>query len=461
MAISNFPVSLQPAIQLGFLQHGFQQALRSKLAYRQVADQEIFQTNVGESITKTRIGLLPSATTPINVTAVSPLAGTALKLDSGLTPKAQALEQYTIVLNAYGDTLDLNIKAQRVGIADRFVQNAISQGEQAARTMDELARNALFGGDSSNRGGYLTGNTFVRTTLGAAGAQVAVDDVRGFLFVPVNGVPTGVSSSAPLPVTINGNSYLVTAVAVDGTNASVTAAGTAIQGISGVLTLSSNVTTTDATAGNPVIATIAPKIIRPNGRTTASALIATDALTMSNILDAVARLRSNAVPTINGLYNAYVDPSSGRQLFADPDFKQLFQGQAFEAAFSSGQVEQPFLGVRFMQTTEAPVYAHPSIAGLYVHNPIVCGQGALVEGNFPIGQDEGIADPVGDATMNDGVRYVVRPPIDRLGEVVTQSWNWDGGFCTPTDITTNATTIPTATSAALKRACIIQHTAAM
>ena len=34
----------------------------------------------------------------------------------------------------------------------------------------------------------------------------------------------------------------------------------------------------------------------------------------------------NAVPEIDGVYNCYLDPVSARQLFADPDFKQLFQG---------------------------------------------------------------------------------------------------------------------------------------
>jgi len=453
MAISNFPVSLQPAIQQGFLEHNFEQALRSKLAFRMVADKEVFQTNIGESITKTRIGLLPTAKTPLNVTAVSPTAGTAAKLDNGLTPKAQSLEQYTITLNAYGDTMDLDVKAQRVGIANRFVQNAISQGEQAARTMDELARDALYYGDQNIAGGYLSGNTFI--TVASTATSVQVNDVRGFQRVPVNGVPMPVSTTYPLPVLINGNSYIVTNVSVDATNTS-----TNYGAASGTLTLTSALSSADGAVGIAIVSTIAPKIIRPNGRTAYGGLIAADQLLMSTILDGVSRLRSNAVQTVNGLYNTYVDPVSSRQLFADPDFKQLFQGAAFEAAFAKGIVEQPFLGVRFIQTNETPVFNHPTISGATVRNPIIVGQGALIEGNFPIGQDEGAADPVGETMMKDGVRYVVRPPIDRLGNIVTQSWNWDGGFCTPTDITTTPQTIPTATSAALKRAVVIQHFAA-
>ena len=67
-------------------------------------------------------------------------------------------------------------------------------------------------------------------------------------------------------------------------------------------------------------------VVRPSQRATTSASTATDMLTMGCLLDAVAKLRLNAVPEIGGVYNCYLDPISARQLFADPDFKQLFQG---------------------------------------------------------------------------------------------------------------------------------------
>ena len=38
MGISNFPASLQPIIQQGFLEREFQQALTSRLGYRACAD---------------------------------------------------------------------------------------------------------------------------------------------------------------------------------------------------------------------------------------------------------------------------------------------------------------------------------------------------------------------------------------------------------------------------------------
>src|SRR5271166_4797412 len=188
MGIQNFPASLQPIIQQGFLEREFSQALRSKLGYRACADRVNVAVGIGETLTKTRAGLKPSVTTPL-------APNTNTNFDNGLTPTTWGVEQYTITINHYAATTDLNVVTDRVGIASQFLQNAYVNGEQAARSLDELARNALFSS-------YFGGNTRVRTTLGSPGTAVSVDDVRGFLTIFVNGVQQPVSSSSPMTVTI-------------------------------------------------------------------------------------------------------------------------------------------------------------------------------------------------------------------------------------------------------------------
>ncbi|WP_238321970.1 hypothetical protein [Komagataeibacter europaeus] len=69
MAIANFPAALQPVIQQGFLSRAFQDALQSRLGFRSIADQMEFPARIGQTITDTRAGLLPPATTPLNPTA--------------------------------------------------------------------------------------------------------------------------------------------------------------------------------------------------------------------------------------------------------------------------------------------------------------------------------------------------------------------------------------------------------
>jgi hypothetical protein len=438
MGIQNFPTSLQPIIQQGFLEREFQQALRSKLGYRACADRVSVAVGIGETLTKTRAGLKPTVTTPL-----VPSANT--NFDNGLTPTTWGVEQYTISINLYAATTDLNVVTQRVGIASQFLQNAYVNGEQAARSLDELGRNVLFGA-------YLGGNTRVRVTLSAAAATISVDDVRGFQNVFVNGVQQAVSSTNTMSVTVGADVYTLVAVTADATNVS-----TAPNGISGTLTFSSNVTVADGTAGNTVIASTASSIIRPSQRGNTSQILASDTLAMSCLLDAVAKLRLNAVPEIDGAYNCYLDPVSARQLFADPDFKQLFQGATSANQVFKNGMTNDFLGLRFIPTTEAFVQAHPSLSGLMVRRPVICGQGALIEGDFAGMATSDVAPADSIVSMVDGIAMVTREAIDRLQQIIAQSWYWIGGFCAPSDTTTNSTTVPTATNAAYKRAVIVEH----
>jgi hypothetical protein len=438
MGIQNFPTALQPIIQQGFLEREFQQALRSRLGYRAVSDREEIAVGIGETLTKTRAGLKPSVTTPL-----SPSLNT--NLDNGLSPGNWGVEQYTLTLNFYAATADLNMVTSRVGIASQFLQNAYTNGEQAARSLDELARNALFDA-------YFGGNTRVTTALTGAGPALHVDDIRGFQTVFINGVQVPVTASNPLAVTVGGDIYTVTGTAADATNLSTTP-----NGASGTLTFGSNVTLADGALASSVQAATASAILRPGGRTNTALLQATDSLNMGNLLDAVATLRKNAVPEIDGVYNCYLDPVSARQLFADPDFKTLFTGAtSSNAVFADGMVND-FLGLRFIPTTEAFVQTHPTISGLQVRRPIICGQGALIEGDFAgIGGDD-VAPKDSIVAIVDGVAMVTREPIDRLQQIIAQSWYWIGGFCAPSDTTTTPLTVPTATNAAFKRAVMVEH----
>lgn len=438
MGIQNFPAALQPIIQQGFLEREFQQALRSRLGYRACADREQIAVGIGETLTKTRAGLKPTVTTPIP-------PATNTNFDNGLTPTGWGVEQYTITINHYAATTDLNMVTSRVGIASQFLENAYVNGEQAARSLDEIARNALFNA-------YLGGNTRVRVTLGTAGPTLSVDDIRGFQNAFVNGVQQAVTSANPLTVTVGADSYTLVNAAADATNVS-----TAPNGVSGVLTFSGNVSVSDGTAGNTVTAANATVIVRPSQRANTSLLAASDTLTMSCLLDAVSKLRSNAVPEIDGVYNCYLDPVSARQLFADPDFKQLFQGAtSANQVFRQGMTND-FLGLRFVPTTEAFIQPHPSLVGLMVRRPVICGRGTLVEGDFAgIGADD-VAPKDSIVSIVDNIAMVTREPIDRLQQIIAQSWYWIGGFCAPSDTTTNPTTVPTATNAAFKRAVIVEH----
>ena len=455
MPVQNFPAQLQPIIQQGFLAREFEDGLSSRLGFRAIADREVFPNRIGETITKTRKGLKAPIVAPMN-----PSSNT--NFDNGLSPSSWSIEQYVLGIDQYGDTIDLNMVTESVGIASQFLANARTNGLQAMQSLDRLARNSLFGGAAGGVGGYLGGNTRVTTSLASSSPTIHVDDIRGFQrMFSSYGQITAIAASAGMTVTVGGDAYTLIGATADAASSS-----TAPGGVSGTLTFSTNVSVSDGTEGQGVVASIAPLVLRPNGRTTTAALTAPsgvygasnfmpgDTLGIQTVLAGVAALRSNNVPTVNGAYHCYLDDTQLLGLFRDGDFKYLYRGAYGSDAYQTGSIIE-LLGVRFIPTTEAPQQA--TLGAGPIHRAIVCGQGALVEGDFAGNGHFDIPDA--DASlieMVDGICMVTREPLDRLKQVIAQSWYWIGGFALPTDLTANTSIIPTATNSYLKRAVVIE-----
>ncbi|MEJ0047577.1 MAG: hypothetical protein WDN04_16715 [Rhodospirillales bacterium] len=85
-----------------------------------------------------------------------------------------------------------------------------------------------------------------------------------------------------------------------------------------------------------------------------------------------------------------------------------------------------------------------------IRRPIVVGQGALIEGDFAGMAADDVAPRDSIVSLVDGVCMVTREPIDRLQQIIAQSWYWIGGFCAPSDTTTNSLVLPTATQCKLQ-----------
>lgn len=96
-------------------------------------------------------------------------------------------------------------------------------------------------------------------------------------------------------------------------------------------------------------------------------------------------------------------------------------------------------------------------AGTTLYQMPIVGGGALIEGVFTnTAYGESVGGQISHIAEVDGVVHVTRPPLDALGQVVTQSWAYIGGFTAPTDKNTTPDVLPSASNAALKRAVIIQ-----
>ena len=441
--ISNLPLAMQAAIQEGYLAKQFEFGLIGNRVFSGICDVQSFPMRVGETITRTRVGLRAPNTTPI-----APSANTGL--DNGITLSQDRLEQYSMSLNFYGDGDNINMVDDGVAIANTAVVKSKTLGIQAIQSKDRLARFKL---DEMSR----SGNTVVKTTLGAPATTVAVDDITGFEYVLIKGAVQGsgimvpVSASHPLTVTIADGVYSLVGVTADVVNVSKRP-----RGVSGTLTFSANVVVLDGTAGNAVKAAFGSTVIRPSGKKSAEALVSTDRLTFQMVLDAATELSSNAVPMIDGAYNCYITARHLRQLFLDPEFQLLYRGAHGAAEIKSGQVTE-LAGLRFIVTTEADTGYKPG--SIFVSKAYVVGADALVEGRFA-GQSAG-TDTMNESiiTENDGIIFLVNSGLDRAAETIRMTWKMRVGFAAPTDQLADASVIPTASNAAYKRQVLIETAA--
>jgi hypothetical protein len=449
---------LKPILQQGLLERELQEGLDTVFGYQALAIDEYVPAGVGETITKTRKGRKAPPAAALNPQSIN--GG----IDNGMSSSTYAVEQYTLTMTSYGDTVDTNWIQSGALIADMLLANARNNGVQAATTMERLAKSALFAA-------YNGGNTFVRTDIGASTTTTChVDNVNGFQYVLVNGVPTPVTvTTAPLTVVeTTGRSaagvaqtLTVTNVAVDVTNKSSTPGGA-----SGVLTFAA---ATAPVNGDELQASNGPAIIRPRGQLSTASLIASDLLTVQTLLDMRLQLENNGIPPMDdGTFALIIAPSSHRQLFADQDFKIWYQGREQSSVFNDGYILK-MLGLTFVITTEAPVQPTSAAQGtgntgdatiaVQVQRPLMIGSEALIKGNFEMlkrYQAAAVAQLSKVSVINDVV-HVIRPPIDRLGQNISMSWFWAGGFTVPTDATATTSTIPTASNALYKRAVVCEH----
>ncbi len=450
MPINNLPAALQSIIQQNFLQREFMQALRPMMGYRRLAEKRPFGARIGESITMTRSGLLGAITTPL-----APAANT--DFTSGLTAQNWATEQFTLGINQYAAQQMVNLVTSQVDIANLFLQNAKVLAEQAAFSVETLAAEALYQP-------YMGGNTTVTVTLGAAGTTIDVDNVNGFLYALNSaGQPVAVSSTNPINVVVGSDTYSLVGAVASGTNTSVTP-----YGASGTLTFSTAVSVADGTAGNAVVSSVGSKVVRPFATAnnvmagTTAAFAGTPgnyanggALTMRQVEQAMTNLRMNGVkPLAGGKYLMLLSPQQMMGLYSDTAFQYLYRGVPGAAPFTEGDItEMP--GVTLKITNISPTQ---TLSGQAVQRGIVAGEGALVEGEYTnVGYR--YADMGADMdmiTIADGIAHITREPLDALKQVVTQTWAYIGGFVAPTDVTTNPTTLPTASNAYYKRAAVIE-----
>lgn len=413
---STLPASIQAIMQNGILDRTFRDALVPQFLFPAIADSMPWQGNLGDTKTFTRKGLIAPTTTPLGG---ADIAGAS----------TYSIEQWSVTMDQYGISVDTNMLQSAMTLASKFLADVQTLGINAGQSLNRIARNKMYAA-------YMGGRTWVTATA-ASDTTLAVADVAGFTKVLVNGVPTAVSGANPLNITINGVANTVT--------------GTSVQSGPGNLTLG---TARADTQGDYVISSNAPVSIRATGNT-AYDLTTANVATLANFRAAVVRLRKMNVPTTDGYYTAHIPPDTEAELFADADFKQALQGRVDSPVWRDLSIGR-FSGIDWVRNNEVPTVT--SNSGATVFRPIVVGDGALVAAPF-----EGIGSLLAGTGVEDvpsirmvpaapstEVALIVRPPQDRLQQVISTSWSYTGDFGVPSDSGTGD-------AALFKRAVVVEH----
>ncbi len=401
---STLPAAIQAIMQNGLLDRVFQEALLPEFMFPSIAQARPWRQGVGDTGTFTRTGLLAPTTTPLG----------------GADPSTQtyAIEQYSVTMDQYGIAMDTNMLQSSMTLEAKFIEDIEKLGISAGQSLNRISRNKLYNA-------YSGGRTWC-ITAASTDTSIQVQSVNGFTTVVVNGVPTPVSGANPLPVTIAGVANTVTGVNV------------------GTRTLTLGTTRVDV-VGDDVVSANAPYSVRSSAtpRATAFNLAAGDFATMKSFRGAVARLRAMNVPTFGGYYVAHIDPYVETQLFNDADFKQALQGRVDSPIFRDLSIGR-FGGIDWVRNNETPTLtAGTDNLAVNVHRSIVLGGEALISAPFDgmgalLAQTDVSDVPsirMVDVAAGAQVAMIIRPPQDRLQQVIGSAWSWVGDYGVPTDVT--------------------------
>jgi hypothetical protein len=426
----------------------FQQALYPELLFRAEAEPKPWPAQAGEEQVFTK-----STEPEVNTDPLLP--------GEDPTPVNDQYEQYKVRCAEYPKVAtDVNMAVSRMTLASLFLDKIRNQGRLAGRTMNRLARNALFVA-------YGTGQT-IADTGGAPTTSFNVASIAGFTHgVTSGGSLDSVSSS-------NGKAFYVNGTLITGTAIIAAAAIDPNFPLGrGTLTLSGAGTT--IVAGDAIRAADAPYIHRSGGGHSVDAISLTDTLKMVDLRFAVSALQTNRVPPhADGSYHGHLSSLASAQIFGDSEFQALHDGSPYSeryAMFAVGKI----LNCTFYRDEEVPRYdasgrgnvgdlqvSRPASAtsarlgkeigaevinqgGVRIVRTIITGGEALMEMYVPE-QDyvteagtTGVIRPLELITPQaasmtvERVRFIIRAPLDRRQQMVSMTWSWAGDFGVPSD----------------------------
>jgi len=423
--LENFPTSFKKLIQDGILVREFNDALYGNLQHRDMYEEFYPNAALGQKFTFSNTGLLDDVDDPITPAANS-------DLDSGMAVVDPAsIEQFTLKLNKYGNTIDTNLLTSSLSMENQFFKNAKDLGLNAGRSIDKAGRRhsyAAYGG----------GDTYATAVVTAA-ATLPAANVFGFDFTLVDGYPTAVSATNPLAIIIDPDG---TPIAVNVEGISGVTVDKDIDWAPGNLLLDAPVT---VAVGAQILSTFAPRKVSPLGMNkNIFDLTTTSDPTLDMVLEMVSQLEDDSVPPCSDMYyHILIDPIGYSKLMRTQEFREIFRGQGNEDVFTRGALGA-YGNVLFRKTQLAPKGTRTLTGSNQVKLRHMIAYGAEMgfEGRYAdinkLNQLAGINQSLIQQEFDDEtwVLFQHRTPLDRHGEVVSSSWKFLGGFSVKTDFYT-------------------------
>ena len=316
----------------------------------------------------------------------------------------------------------------------------------------------------------MAGNTVNDALTNSGGTTIHVVNLTGFTTTLFNGRQVAVSASNPIIVTINGVANTVTAATPD-------TAGDPIH--AGTLTLGTALAA-NVPARSAILSQKRSQLIYSGGGTSIDAIGSDDTFAVRDIRTAIAKLRFNNVPPHDDqLYHWHLDPQSESQIFADNEFQRLNQSMPDYVHYRRFALAIFGSGV-FYRNNEAPNTQTCSTnilksnthgfeltngASIDIRRPICTGQGWIEEKYVDESQyisAAGIMGKIGKfavtnggiQVVTEGVRLIMRAPVDKMQQLTTTSYSISGDWPVPTDELG-----PGVTPTTYRRAVVVCHAA--
>lgn len=461
MAIAQLglPPGVINLIQDRTLERVFHDALYPRLLYRMEAMPEKWVANIGERMVFTRAGLIPVSTQPLTP-------------GSDPIPNSYATEQWEVEARQYGNAIDTHMPTSYVTLAPKFLRDTVQLGLNGGQTVNRITRDRLYNA-------YLGGNTVTIQVAAIGAVQIVVASANGFLERDNLGRIAPVSPLNPLAVSFSNAEPDNTVIGVQPL-VPAEPLGPAVLTLGAALTVGLPLRT-------GVRAISASVITRVGGGATVDAIVPANILTLQDVINTVARMRSaNVPPTPDGFYHVHVTPEGEAQLFNDNQFQRLFQSLPENAVYRDLGIGQ-LVGCRFYRNTENPNTTNvgplvdtsggagaaresPELGaevinqgGVPIVREMVIGGAALYEKWIDESEfltEAGATGKIGEFTVVNGgvqvmtqrIRFILRSPLDRLQQIVSQAWSWSGDWAVPSDLLGAGNT-----TARFRRASVIEH----